>query len=94
MTSKLTPQELARLEDFLRPPRIAVVATVGRGAMPQLTPNWYNFVDGKLHVSITTERVKYRNLVRDSQMSVCPTFPISTLQGWPQSATELPNGAE
>ena len=23
-----------------------------------------------------------------------PTFPISTLQGWPQSATELPNGAE
>ena len=26
--------------------------------------------------------------------AVKPTFPISTLQGWPQSATELPNGAE
>ena len=27
-----------------------MVATVGRGAMPQLTRRgWYNFVDGKLH---------------------------------------------
>ena len=39
--------------------------------MPQLTPNWYCYTDGKVRISTTKERVKYRNLVRDNRMTIC-----------------------
>ena len=39
--------------------------------MPQLTPNWYVYSDGRLLVSTTKQRVKHRNLVRDGRVAVC-----------------------
>ena len=65
------PEERSRLAEFLAPPRIAVVATIGREGMPQLTPNWYVYSDGLLLVSTTKQRVKHRNLVRDGRVAVC-----------------------
>ncbi len=67
----MTPQEAARLDELLAPSRIVVVATVGAGGMPQLTPNWYVYQDGTMAISTTKERVKYRNLSRDDRMAVC-----------------------
>ena len=67
----MTVEERNRLEEFLAPPRIAVVATVGRTGMPQLTPNWYEYRDGRMTVSTTKDRIKYKNLVRDDQLAVC-----------------------
>ena len=67
----MTPDEVTRLEELLRPPGIAVVATVGRNGMPQLTPNWYRFANGRLTISTTKERIKYRNLSRDARIAVC-----------------------
>ena len=71
MTPSLTTEEASRLEEFLAPPRIAVVATVGRSGMPQLTPNWYRYADGALTISTTKERVKFSNLSRDERLAVC-----------------------
>ena len=71
MAQQMTAEESARLEEFLKPSRIAVVATVGRTGMPHLTPNWYVYVDGKVAISTTKERLKYRNLMRDHSLSVC-----------------------
>jgi PPOX class probable F420-dependent enzyme len=67
----LTAEETARLAGFLGPPKIAVVATVGDSGIPQLTPNWYAFHEGRLVVSTTKETVKYRNLTRDRRVTVC-----------------------
>jgi PPOX class probable F420-dependent enzyme len=67
----LNPTEARRLEAFLEPSRIVVVATIGRHGMPQLTPNWYVYTNGTLMISTTKERVKYRNLSRDNRMTVC-----------------------
>jgi PPOX class probable F420-dependent enzyme len=67
----MTTEEGKRLEDFLAPSRIAVVATVGKTGMPQLTPNWYDFSDGRMKISTTKDRLKYLNLVRDNRLSVC-----------------------
>ena len=64
-------EQSSRLQDFLMPSQIAVVATVGSTGMPQLTPNWYVFKDGRLAMSTTKETFKYRNLRRDSRLSVC-----------------------
>jgi len=67
----VTPEDARHLEAFLAPSHIVVVATIGPSGMPQLTPNWYAYANGKLMMSTTKERVEYRNLTRDNRMSVC-----------------------
>ena len=67
----ISAEEQSQLAEFLAPPRIAVVATIGRDGMPQLTPNWYVYTDRRLLVSTTKQRVKHRNLVRDGRIAVC-----------------------
>jgi PPOX class probable F420-dependent enzyme len=67
----LTPEEAHRLEEFLKPSHIVVVATIGRNGMPHLTPNWYAYANVRLMISTTKERVKYRTLSRDNRMTVC-----------------------
>jgi len=67
----LTPEDARRLEEFLKPSHIVVVATIGPRGMPHLTPNWYYYAHGTLMISTTKERVKYRNLTRDNRMTVC-----------------------
>ena len=67
----ISAEEETRLAGFLAPSRIAVVATIGRDGMPQLTPNWYVYSGGRLLVSTTKQRVKHRNLVRDGRIAVC-----------------------
>ena len=69
--SEITDEERNRLQEFLAPPRIAVVATVGKTGMPQLTPNWYEYRDGRMTVSTTKDRIKYKNLARDDRLAVC-----------------------
>ena len=71
LASALSTEDRDRLEQFLSPPWIAVVATIGRDGMPQLTPNWYRFGEGRLTISTTRERIKYRNLARDDRLAVC-----------------------
>ena len=71
MSASLTPEDETRLKEFLRPSWIAVVATLGPGGIPHLTPNWYRFANGRLTVSTTKERVKYRNLSQDKRLVVC-----------------------
>ena len=67
----MSPSDLSRLKAFLEPSRIVIVATIGRDGTPHLTPNWYVFEDGRLCISTTRERVKYRNLSRDERVSLC-----------------------
>jgi PPOX class probable F420-dependent enzyme len=67
----VTPEDTRRLEAFLKPSHIVVVATIGRSGMPHLTPNWYSYANETLMISTTKERIKYRNLRRDNRMTVC-----------------------
>ncbi len=60
-----------RLEEFLRPARIAVVATVARDGTPQVTPVWYGYEDGLLTVAASESSAKVHNLRRDPRLSVC-----------------------
>ncbi len=65
-----TEAQLERLREFIAPPRIAMVATIGKDGMPQLTPNWYAYMGEEIIVSITKQRVKYRNVMRDPRAAV------------------------
>ena len=75
-----TAQEMDRLDEFLKPSLIAVVATIARDGTPQLTPNWYVFSDGRMAISTTKERVKHRNLARDNRLAVCVYSEPSALE--------------
>ncbi len=71
MTTGPNAAEIARLQEFLKPSLIAMLATIGASGMPQLTPNWYVFVGGRLAMSTRKETFKYRNLSRDQRLAVC-----------------------
>jgi PPOX class probable F420-dependent enzyme len=67
MSTLATPQ----VEEFLTAQRNAIVATLKRDGMPQLSPVWYLYDQGTLYVSIRTETAKYHNLKRDPRLSIC-----------------------
>ncbi len=66
----LGAEEAALVQELLAPSRIAMVATIRPDGTPQLTPNWYRFHGGRLTMSTTKQRVKYRNLSRDPRLVV------------------------
>ena len=71
VSSTPSKEDLACLSEFLAPTKIAVVATIGRDGVPQLTPNWYVYLNDRIAISTTKQRVKYGNLVRDPRLAVC-----------------------
>ncbi len=82
--------DLAQLAAFLAPTKIAIVATIGRDGMPQLTPNWYVYQDGRIAISTTKQRVKYRNLIHDSRLAVCVlTDPLAQEYATIRGAAEI-----
>jgi PPOX class probable F420-dependent enzyme len=60
-----------RIAEFLAPPRHAILATNRRAGPPQLTPVWYLYEEGCIHISAGAETVKVRNLRRDPQVTIC-----------------------
>lgn len=58
---------------FLEEPRFAVMATINRSGMPQLTVMWYALLADEDVVVLNATRglLKERNLRRDPRMSLC-----------------------
>ena len=68
--NSLNKDRLSRLEEFLKPPWIGVMATIGQGGVPHLTPIWYNYSDGWITISSRKASVKSKNLVRDNRLAL------------------------
>jgi PPOX class probable F420-dependent enzyme len=70
--------------DLLAGANTAVLTTVGPNGQPQSTAVWYLIDDdGALKASITTDRQKYKNLVRDPRATLFvldPTNPYRTVE--------------
>ncbi|HXV59328.1 MAG TPA: pyridoxamine 5'-phosphate oxidase family protein [Vicinamibacteria bacterium] len=49
----------------------AIMATIAKDGMPQLSPVWYVYESWRMYISIPARSVKHRNLARDPRMSVC-----------------------
>ena len=61
--------------DLLDAKGIAHLASLGPEGEPQSHPVWYDFLDGRLVISTTKDRQKYRNVTRDPRVSVTITDP-------------------
>lgn len=64
----LTPD---KIDTFLAGKRNAILATIKKDGSPQLTPVLYRWDGEKFWVSITKERAKYKNILRDPRVSLC-----------------------
>ena len=62
-----TPEQ----EAIIREEKIGILATLRRNAGPQLTPVNYAYEDGRFLISVTRERVKYKNVKRNPNVSLC-----------------------
>ena len=56
--------------DFLREPNYMVFGTIGKSGYPQMTLVWFEFSNGVLRISTTTDRVKYKNVSRDPHVAL------------------------
>jgi PPOX class probable F420-dependent enzyme len=63
----------AAVSNFLREPRMCVMATINRDGTPQLTVMWYDLSQNEDFIVLNTIRglVKEHNLRRDPRMAVC-----------------------
>lgn len=69
---------------FLREKRFAVLATLGKDGMPQLTTMWYILEDdGTILMNTRVGRKKERNMRRDKRISVCiaEAYSYVTIRG-------------
>lgn len=63
------PQVTPKVREFLMGKNFGKLATVQKDGSPHVTSVWYMLDGGKLIVNTTTERVKYRNIVRDPRVA-------------------------
>jgi PPOX class probable F420-dependent enzyme len=66
-----------RQEEFLATMPNAVVATIRRDGLPQLTPNWFLWTVGEFWVSTAARTAKTYNLRRDRRIVLCIDDPVS-----------------
>ncbi len=60
-----------QIDAFLAEPRHAVVGVVRSDGSPQLSPVWILYDNGLVYFSIFVDSAKYRQLERDSRISIC-----------------------
>ncbi len=67
MTAEISPE----LESFLAEPRNGILCiNRGEGRAPHATPVWFHYAAGRIYISITRTRVKYRLLQQSPEVSL------------------------
>jgi PPOX class probable F420-dependent enzyme len=60
----------AEIEEFLRKPNPAVVATVRPDGSPHSVPTWYDWVDGLVLLNMAATRARLGHMRRDPRVSL------------------------
>ena len=65
------PLSEKEIEEFLRQPNIAVLATVGADGQPHTVPTWYEYDDGEIVFMTGLRTRKYRDIQANDRVSIC-----------------------
>jgi PPOX class probable F420-dependent enzyme len=65
------PLTQSEIDEFLRAPNIAVVATVDPDGQPHVVPTWYLHEDGEVVFHTGLRSRKYRNLRQNPRVTLC-----------------------
>jgi PPOX class probable F420-dependent enzyme len=60
----------AEVDDFLREPRAAVVATLRPDGSPHTVPTWYDWQDGRVLLNMDESRLRLGFMRRDPRVSL------------------------
>ena len=60
-----------KAERLFRENNLIFIATINLDGSPQLTPVWGDYQDGHILVNTAEDRIKHRNVLRDSRVAVC-----------------------
>lgn len=60
---------------FLEQPYLLKLATLNRDGSPQLTPLWFEYVDGEFVLTTAPDRLKVSNVRRDDRVAACIDSP-------------------
>ncbi len=80
-------------ERFLNGRRVAVLATIGAGGEPVLTPVWYLFEDSRILVRTAKDAAKTLNIERDPRVTVCvqdEAAPYRSVTVYGRASVEAP----
>ena len=70
------------VKNFLEQPLLAKLVTLNKDGSPQITFMWYEYdSDGLFLFSTTKQRLKAKNLYRDSRISVAIDDPLNMWRG-------------
>lgn len=75
----------------------AILATVQPDGTPQVTPLWFDYVDGKLRINTAIGRVKHRNMSKNSAVALAimdPANPYRYLQVRGRVSEGIEEGAD
>ncbi len=67
----MTIPSAERQEAFLQTTPNAVVATIRRSGLPQVTPNWFLWTGTEFWISVAAGCAKQRNIERDPRVVLC-----------------------
>jgi PPOX class probable F420-dependent enzyme len=79
----LSPDEV---DEFLRQPIVAVMATVGPDGAPHAVPTWFDYEDGEIVLHMGSGSRRYRNLQGNSGLTLVvdtktPPYKVVVAQG-------------
>src|SRR5689334_10617001 len=58
------------LREFISAPNLAVLATLRKDGSPHLSVVWYLYEGDEVKISLTDDKVKYRNVMRDPRVTL------------------------
>ena len=86
------PLTREEIDEFLREPNIAVVATVDPDGQPHAVPTWYLYEGGEVVLHTGVRSRKYRNLRRNPRVTLCvdtKTPPYRAVALYGRAVTEV-----
>lgn len=91
------PMTQEEIDEFLRAPNIAVVATVDPDGQPHVVPTWYLHEDGEIVFHTGRRSRKYRNLRQNSRVTLCvdsKTAPYKAVVIYGRASMEVRTDAD
>jgi len=77
-------------DEFLKTQKILRLCTIDKNKFPHITPVWYSYSGGKIHIGTDTNTQKIKNLQKNNHVSFCVDVGVNSPdiygvmgKGWP-----------
>jgi len=65
-------------DEFLKTQKILRLCTIDKNEFPHITPVWYSYSGGKIHIGTDTNSQKIKNLQKNNHVSFCVDVGVNS----------------